>query len=136
MIRTLENCKVIHYYGMPAQNNGVCEGVMRNGSLLEKCQDCYLHDIKNAVKICIVCGKEFISPNPKAKICSAECKEARKNEIKKVKRHKDKKKTLDEVLKEIDEYNRAHGTHLTYGKYKEMKYCEELRKNRERGKHK
>ena len=133
MIRTLENCKVIHYYGKPAQNNGVCEGVIHKGQLLEKCQDCYLHDMKNAVKICIVCGKEFYSPNPKAKICSEECKEARKNAIRKTKKTVAPKKTLDEVLADLNEYNRTHGTHLTYGKYKEMLFKEAL-KNEKNGK--
>jgi len=26
--------------------------------------------------------------------------------------------TLDHTIKELNEYNREHGTHLTYGKYK------------------
>ena len=133
MIRTLENCKVIHYYGRPAQNNGICDGVIHNGQLLEKCQTCYLHDIKNAVKVCIVCGKEFISTNPKATICSDECREIRKNETKAARKPKVKKKTLDEVLADLDEYNRTHGTHLTYGKYKEMLFVEALR-NEKNGK--
>ena len=129
MIRTLENCKVIHYYGRPAQNNGICDGVIHNGQLLEKCQTCYLHDIKNAVKVCIVCGKEFISTNPKATICSDECREARKNQTKESRKRtsKKKKKTLEETLKDLDEYNRTHDKYLTYGKYKEMLFLEELK---------
>lgn len=131
MVRTIEHCKVINYYGKPTQNNGICEGVMINGNLHTKCQACFLHDIKNATKVCIVCGKEFISTNPKATMCSDECREKRKNSLKASrKRPKKKKKTLDELLAEIDEYNRTHGTHLTYGKYQNMKYIEELRGNK------
>lgn len=31
-----------------------------------------------------------------------------------------KVKTLDEKLREIEEYNRKYGTALSYGKYKEL----------------
>lgn len=132
MTRTLDNCKVIYYYGKPAQNNGICEGVKYKGSLHPKCYTCPLHDIKNATKVCIVCGKEFVSTNPKAKMCSNECREKRKNEIKAGRRSKSKKKTLDELLAEIDEYNRTHGTHLTYGKYQEMLFKEKLKNEKNR----
>lgn len=131
MTRTLDNCKVIYYYGKPAQNNGVCEGVIYKGGLHPKCHRCYLHDIKNATKICIVCGKEFTATNPKSKVCSAECKAKRKNESRAVKKPKEEKKTLDEVLKDVDEYNRTHGTHLTYGKYQNMKFIEKLRQEKQ-----
>jgi predicted nucleic acid-binding Zn ribbon protein len=133
MTRTLDNCKVIHYYGKPTQNNGICDGVMLDGILHEKCQHCYLRDIKNATKVCIVCGKEFISTNPKATMCSDECREKRKNSLKAGRKHNKKKKTLDETLKELDEYNRTHDTYLTYGKYKNMLFIEEMKRNRERG---
>lgn len=33
---------------------------------------------------------------------------------------KKKNKSLDETLKEIAEYNKKHGTHLSYGKYREL----------------
>lgn len=33
---------------------------------------------------------------------------------------KKKVKTLDETLREIEEYNRKHGTSLSYGKYREL----------------
>jgi hypothetical protein len=79
-----------------------------------------------------VCGKEFVSTNPKAKMCSDECREKRKNEIKAGRRSKSKKKTLDELLTEIDEYNRTHGTHLTYGKYQEMLFKEKLKNEKNR----
>ena len=132
MIRTLENCKIIHYYGTPAQNNGVCEGVIRKGSLLEKCQRCNLHDANNALKVCVVCGKEFYSTNPKSKVCCEECRIIRKNEVKKNKKAVAPKKTLDEVLADLNEYNRTHGTHLTYGKYKEMLFMEALKNEKNR----
>lgn len=132
MTRTLDNCKVIHYYGKPRQNNGVCAGVVLQGKLHEKCQRCYLHDMRNAIKICIVCGKEFIATNPKARMCSEECKLARKESLRTGKECAIKKHTLDDTLKELEEYNRTHDKYLTYGKYKEMKFLEQLKKNRQR----
>ncbi len=134
MTRTLDNCKVIYYYGKPEQNNGVCEGVKHKGILHPKCLTCYLRDIKNATKVCVVCGKEFIATNPKARICSDECREIRKNESRISKKPKNKKKTLDEVLAELNEYNRTHGTHLTYGKYQDMLFREQLKNEKNRKK--
>lgn len=131
MVRTLENCKVIHSYGRPKQNNGICAGVVINEILLEKCQRCHFHDIRNAIKICVVCGKEFISAKPNSRICSEECKEIRRAQVRRGEEIPVIKHTLDDTLKEIDEYNRTHGTHLTYGKYKHMRFLEQLKKSRE-----
>ena len=124
MLRTLDACKVAHFYYVPAQHDGICDGVIINGVLLKKCAECYLHDINNARRICIECGKEFYSISPKAKMCSKECKRARQFKLKQSRVTQKPKKTLDELLAEINEYNRTHGTHLTYGKYQEMKFRE------------
>ena len=51
--------------------------------------------------------------------------------LKKSKARPAKKKTIDDIMKEVDEYNREHGTHLTYGKYKAMRYIEQM-KNKEK----
>ena len=126
MTRTIDNCKVIQYYGKPQQHNGLCDGILKRGALLEACNKCFLHDINNARKICAECGKEYFSTNGNSRFCSEDCKETYKKKHRKYVK-KPKRKTLDEVLAELDEYNRTHGMHLTYGKYQNMKYIEQLR---------
>ena len=133
MTRTIEHCKVMYYYGKPRQNNGVCEGVILRGNLLEKCAKCHLHDINNARRICAECGKEFFSPYPNIKFCSKKCKDINKQKPKQPKKVQ-KKKTLDEVLADLDEYNKTHGTHLTYGKYQDMLFKETLKNEKNRKK--
>lgn len=132
MARTLENCKVIRYHYRPAYTNGMCEGVFINGDLLEKCIKCYLHDINNARKICQVCGKEFFTHHSFAKVCSKSCRMQRQKELSKIRNNTEPKKTLDELLEEIRRYNETHGTHLTYGKYQEMKFLEALKNEKNR----
>ena len=131
MTRTIEHCKVIYYYGKPEQHDGKCAGVSISGELLGKCTKCYLHDLNNARKICAECGKEFFSHNPNVKYCSKECRNANKNKPKQPKEAQ-KKKTLDEVIADMNEYNRTHGTHLTYGKYQDMLFREALKNEKNR----
>ncbi len=129
MVRTLENCKVIHYHYKPACTDGICEGVCVNGVLLETCIKCHLHDINNARRICTECGKEFFSTSSRTKVCSKACRLKRQWKLCKTNnsKHDNKKQTLDEVLAELNEYNRTHGTHLTYGKYQAMLFTEALK---------
>ena len=126
MTRTIEHCKVIYHYGAPSQHDGVCDGVIIDGNLIEKCAKCYLHDADNSRKICPVCGKEFYSHFATAKYCSKECRDVVKKKAS-AKKEIPKKKTLDEVLADLAEYNRIHGTHLTYGKYQDMLFKEALK---------
>ena len=126
MTRTIEHCKVMYRYGVPEQHNGVCAGIVLNGELYDKCTKCYLHDADNSRKICAVCGKEFYSHFPTAKYCSKECRDVVKKKASQ-KKEAPKKKTLDEVLADLAEYNRTHGTHLTYGKYQDMLFKEALK---------
>lgn len=126
MVRTLETCKIIRHHYKPACTDGICEGVCVDGVLLETCIKCHLHDINNARRICAECGKEFFSPNTVVKFCSKKC--AMHYNKKAAKRKKQpKKQTLDELLAEINEYNKTHGTHLTYGKYQAMRFKEALK---------
>lgn len=69
---------------------------------------------------CIQCGNEFTHWNNCKSYCP-ECSEARlkKNKGKKTKA-KTSKQTLTEVLKELAEYNKEHGTSLSYGQYVSM----------------
>lgn len=131
MTRTIDHCKVIYYYGRPEMHNGLCDGVVLNGALYEKCAKCHLHDINNARRICAECGKEFYSANGNIKFCSQECKDAAARK-RKSKPKAPKKKTLDEVLADLNEYNRTHGTHLTYGKYQDMLFKEAMKNAKNR----
>ena len=132
MTRTIEHCKVMYRYGVPEQHDGVCAGIVLNGELYDKCTKCYLHDTNNSRKICAECGKEFYSPFSATKYCSRKCRDAANKKAEKPKKI-EKKKTLDEVLADLNEYNRTHGTHLTYGKYKDMLFREAM-KNEKNGK--
>ena len=77
--------------------------------------------------VCSRCGKEFIiiyneSKKKHFKTCEV-CRE--KGRLAKKRWAASKKiyvtSKVDEIVKECEEYNKAHGTHLSYGKYKELK---------------
>lgn len=81
------------------------------------------------IKSCIDCGKTFKAHANNAKRCD-ECKQElarekareqnalrkRENLYKKARKTKPKK-TLSEIMRELEAYNKEHGTHLTYGQY-------------------
>ena len=61
---------------------------------------------------CAECGKVFRSPNEEEKFCP-DCKK-----IKEKKKRKPKSdKSLWAVLRELEKYNKEHGTKLSYGEY-------------------
>lgn len=131
-MRTLENCKIIAHRYRPSTTNGFCDGVIVNGTLLTACASCKLHDANISRKTCELCGKEFFATTPQAKYCSEECRRVRRNSWRERKPKPPTRKSLDALLKEIDEYNATHGTHLTYGKYQAMKFREERAANEQR----
>ena len=78
---------------------------------------------------CVICGRSFLTLCNNAKYCP-DCRENWQDEIKRdiSRRHYEKKKvrivnlhperkTLRQIVREVEEYNRAHGTCLTYGQY-------------------
>ena len=83
------------------------------------------------MKICIICGKEFVPKTHKATMCSHECRVIRRNEIAKEfnerkkalnagkknqpKRRKQKEKTNHDKIADIAIAARKEG--LTYGQY-------------------
>ncbi len=72
---------------------------------------------------CLNCRKPF---NPKAgnqQFCCYTCRYEyqKKHKPPKIQR-KSKKKSLDEIVKEIDDYNRVNGTRLTYGDWQRLKF--------------
>lgn len=76
--------------------------------------------------VCSRCKKEFIviyteSKKKPLKTCEV-CRE--KGRLAKKKWAAKKiygTSKVDKIAKECEEYNKVHGTHLTYGKYKELK---------------
>lgn len=75
---------------------------------------------------CIECGHIFYTfGKTRCKLCD-ECVKARKNKrnsdiyknvYNKRTPKKDKPQGLNDFMCEVEEYNRSHGTHLTYGQY-------------------
>ena len=84
---------------------------------------------------CIDCGEVFTAFSRRALRCE-KCRELAKKKTsaewmkdsrsvqpkRKPKTHP--KMSIREVLKAMDKYNKEHGTHLTYGKYQEMRFRE------------
>ena len=79
-------------------------------------------------RCCIVCGREFETERHNVQCCSEECTYKHRQKIRREWRKKravnHPRSTLVHTIKELNEYNREHGTHLTYGKYKAMKFME------------
>lgn len=82
-------------------------------------------------KQCSVCGKVYVAKSANAKYC-LDCRKneyrIKQNETKK-KREKEKakakkaenKNSLEQKEKMINDYNKLHGTHLSYGEYHALK---------------
>lgn len=77
---------------------------------------------KPKTKECLYCGTEFVPGMHNAKFCSRYCCNTyNKQRRKELKQEKIKKKNdLDIFLKKLDEYNKKHGTHLSYGEFKAL----------------
>lgn len=79
-------------------------------------------------KNCLHCGKEFRPLIGTQMYCCRSCYELAKkkraeiyNRKKREERAARKNRTLDEILKEIEEYNKKHGTFISYGQYMSMR---------------
>lgn len=86
---------------------------------------------------CLNCGKQFLPPfGRQSQYCCDECrKEGRRKSQKKYRerqkqlnkfphssRNKQTGKTLDEEVKEIEIYNKLHGTRYTYGDWQRLQF--------------
>lgn len=86
---------------------------------------------------CLNCGKQFLPPfGRRSDYCCDECrKEGRRKAQKKYRekqkqldnlprssRNKQSRKTLDEEVKEIEIYNKLHGTRYTYGDWQRLQF--------------
>lgn len=61
---------------------------------------------------CTICGHEFETAACNVKYCPGCRKKAKSKPI-----PERTNKSLADVMRELDEYNRTHGTFLTYGKW-------------------
>ena len=62
---------------------------------------------------CAECHKVFRNPNENERFCP-ECKKIKES---KKKRKSKSDKNLYQIMKDLAEYNKKHGTMLSYGKY-------------------
>lgn len=77
--------------------------------------------MKKEIRNCLVCGNEFETRTEDQLYCSKECKQMADEErrrLRNIQRRRSPSR-LDAFMKQVDEYNRKHGTHLSYGKYRE-----------------
>ncbi len=79
---------------------------------------------------CIVCGREFEAPTTRAKICSAECKYKRQQELDAQKPAKPKPKTKRGKKKsQIDKIQaEAQANGMSYGRWKALQYMQSIPK--------
>lgn len=73
--------------------------------------------------VCADCGTEFFNTSKRALRCE-ECRKqrdrdrAKRSYIKrKVKREKLPSKSIRQITRELEKYNKEHGTHYTYGQF-------------------
>ena len=66
---------------------------------------------------CAECGKIFRNPDENERFCP-ECKKIKENKKKqKPKVKTNKSKSIWQIVRELEKYNKEHGTWLSYGKY-------------------
>lgn len=78
---------------------------------------------KKVIKICGDCGLSFLTTNHSAKRCpkcQEKAKAKKRAEAAKKKLRKAPAKSLNQIMRELAEYNRENGTYLTYGQYVNM----------------
>lgn len=75
---------------------------------------------------CLICGRDFTTGAHNIKYCP-NCRGKGENCTRTARRRKHKIKSIPEIMRELEEYNRVHGTYLTYGKYVALLSAEEER---------
>ena len=66
---------------------------------------------------CVECGKVFRNPNENEKFCP-ECKKIKESKKKPNPKSKIKtSKTIWQITRELEKYNKKHKTRLSYGQY-------------------
>ena len=82
-------------------------------------------DRKPIEKRCRYCGLLFLTLNSRTKYCSEDCKKGARSLAQQklrsvpLKAHTPRTadKSISEVMREVDEYNRTHKKSITYGQY-------------------
>ena len=67
--------------------------------------------------VCSVCGVRFTSTSRHSEYCSAECSEYGREQKRRAYRKSRSLEPLLSICREIDAYNKEHGTRLSYGQY-------------------
>lgn len=67
-------------------------------------------------KVKCPCGKEFMSSSSNGKWCD-ECKESLARKKKRVTKPSAERVPIMTFLRQIEKYNREHGTYYSYGQY-------------------
>lgn len=67
--------------------------------------------------ICKVCGARFTSTSRHSEYCSTECSEYGREQKRQSLRRSQSLEPLLKICREIDAYNKEHGTRLSYGQY-------------------
>lgn len=66
---------------------------------------------------CVECGKFFRNPDENERFCP-ECKKIKENKKKQKPKIKiNKSKTIWQIVRELEKYNKEHRTRLSYGQY-------------------
>ena len=66
---------------------------------------------------CVECGKIFRNPNENERFCP-ECKKIKEGRKKPKQKAKSvKSKSILQITRELEKYNKEHGTMLSYGQY-------------------
>ena len=66
---------------------------------------------------CVECGKVFRNPDENERLC-LECKKIKEGRKKPKQKAKSvKSKSIYQITRELEKYNKEHGTWLSYGKY-------------------
>lgn len=73
--------------------------------------------------ICKVCGARFTSTSRHSEYCSPECSEYDRENKRRASRRTQSLEPIYNKVREIEAYNLAHGTNLSYGQYVSGRRC-------------
>ena len=84
---------------------------------------------KTYKKYCKFCGAEIITESPHKKICKF-CEEY--NKLSNIEKRQRIYEPLWNITAEIEQYNKTHGTVLSYGKYVALLKCQKEEKKKKK----
>lgn len=86
--------------------------------------------LKPIPRVCVRCGADFMALHATQRYCTAQCQrektmeEVRSRKMKNQKKRAEPELSLDKILRDLKEYNRANNCYLSYGQYVSMLYQE------------